>query len=181
MQHFHLDGRSNMATGTDTGMATSVAPMFTDFTYNNLGLRRNVILPWYGEDTPDQFGFTGNPLGPGFTDEGVGLFLNGYYGAPPNLTWGQFLPFFEGKFQTSTTRDVGKVPYPGFVKAYMHNGYLLSLKGSSPLLRHARCLPSAGALWKLPRGNDRESELLAYAGRPEQHKHDHRASRLIFG
>jgi cytochrome c peroxidase len=124
----HLDGRSNMATGTDTGMATNVAPMFTDFTYNNLGLPRNVILPWYSEDTPDQFGFTGNPLGIGFTDEGVGLFLDGYYGAPPNLMWGQYLPFFEGKFQTSTVRNVGMVPYPGFVKAYMHNGYLLSLK-----------------------------------------------------
>jgi cytochrome c peroxidase len=124
----HLDGRSNTAKGTDTGMATNVAPLFTDFTYNNLGLPRNVILPWYSEDTPDQFGFTGNPLGPGFTDEGVGLFLDGYYGAPPNLSWGQFLPFFEGKFQTSTVRDAGMVPYPGFVKAYMHNGYLLSLK-----------------------------------------------------
>jgi cytochrome c peroxidase len=124
----HGDGRSNMAKGTDTGAATNVAPMFTDFTYNNIGLPRNVILPWYSEDTPDQTDFTGNPLGPGFTDEGVGLFLDGYYGAPPNLTWGQFLPFFEGKFQTSTVRNVGKVPYPGFVKAYMHNGYLLSLK-----------------------------------------------------
>jgi cytochrome c peroxidase len=124
----HSDGRSNTATGADTGMATNVDPMFTDFTYNNLGLPRNVILPWYSEDTPDQFGFTGNPLGPGFTDEGVGLFLDGYYGPPPNLIWGQHLPFFEGKFQTSTTRNVGQVPYPGFVKAYMHNGYLLSLK-----------------------------------------------------
>src|SRR3984957_7731448 len=124
----HLDGRSNTAKGTDSGVATSVAPLFTDFTYNNLGLPRNVILPWYSEDTPDQFGFTGNPLGPGFTDEGVGLFLDGFYGPPPNLSWGQFLPFFEGKFQTSTIRNAGKVPYPGFVKAYMHNGYLLSLK-----------------------------------------------------
>lgn len=124
----HLDGRSNMATGNDTGAATNAAPMFSDFTYNNIGLPKNVILPWYSEDTPDQFGFTGNPLGPGFTDEGVGLFLDGYYGAPPNLTWGQYLPFFEGKFQTSTLRNVGMVPYRGFVKAYMHNGYLLSLK-----------------------------------------------------
>jgi cytochrome c peroxidase len=124
----HLDGRSNTATGTDTGLATNAAPMFTDFTYNNLGLPRNVILPWYSENTPDQWGFTGNPLGIGFTDEGVGLFLDGYYGAPPNLTWGQYLPFFEGKFQTSTVRNAGQVPYPGFVKAYMHNGYLLSLK-----------------------------------------------------
>ena len=124
----HLDGRSNMAKAADNGAATNVAPMFTDFTYNNIGLPRNVILPWYSEDTPDQTGFTGNPLGPGFTDEGVGLFLDGYYGPPPNLTWGEFLPFFEGKFQTSTTRNAGQVPYPGFVKAYMHNGYLLSLK-----------------------------------------------------
>lgn len=124
----HLDGRSNVATGEDTGAATNVAPMFTDFTYNNLGLPRNVILPWYSEDTPDQWGFTGNPLGPGFTDEGMGLFLDGYYGAPPNLTWSQFLPFFEGKFQTSTVRDAAQVPHAGFVKAYMHNGYLLSLK-----------------------------------------------------
>src|ERR1700746_3558056 len=30
----HLDGRSNAAKGTDSGMATSVAPLFTDFTYN---------------------------------------------------------------------------------------------------------------------------------------------------
>jgi cytochrome c peroxidase len=95
---------------------------------DNLGVPRNVILPWYSEDTPDQFGFTGNPLGPGFTDEGVGLFLDGYYGAPPNLIWGQHLPFFEGKSQTSPIRNAGQVPYRGFVKAYMHNGYLLSLK-----------------------------------------------------
>src|ERR1700693_1903928 len=124
----HLDGRSNTATGTDTGAATSVQPMFTDFTYNNIGLPKNTILPWYAENFPDQWGFTGNPLGIGFIDEGVGLFLDGYYGAPPNLTWGENLPFFEGKFQTSTARNVGKVPYAGFVKAYMHNGYLLSLK-----------------------------------------------------
>jgi cytochrome c peroxidase len=124
----HLDGRSNMAAGVDAGAATNVAPLFTDFTYNNIGLPRNVILPWYSENTPDQWGFTGNPLGIGFTDEGVGLFLDGYYGAPPNLSWGQYLPFFEGKFQTSTVRNVGMVPYKGFVKAYMHNGYLLSLK-----------------------------------------------------
>jgi cytochrome c peroxidase len=117
-----------VAGGSDSGAAASVAPLFTDFTYNNLGLPRNVKLPWYSEDTPDQFGFTGNPLGIGFTDEGVGLFLDGYYGTPPNLSWGDFLPQFEGKFQTSTVRDAAMVPYRGFVKAYMHNGYLTSLK-----------------------------------------------------
>jgi cytochrome c peroxidase len=125
----HLDGRSSTQLGgSDTGQATNVQPLFTDTTYNNLGLPKNVKLPWYSEDTPDQWGFTGNPLGFGFTDEGMGLFLDGYYGAPPNLSWGTLLPQFEGKFQTSTVRDAAMVPYPGFVKAYMHNGYLTSLK-----------------------------------------------------
>jgi len=125
----HLDGRSStLLGGHDTGQAASVQPLFTDTTYNNLGLPKNVKLPWYSEDTPDQWGFTANPLGLGFTDEGMGLFLDGYYGPPPNLDWGLQLPQFEGKFQTSTARDAAKVPYPGFVKAYMHNGYLTSLK-----------------------------------------------------
>jgi cytochrome c peroxidase len=125
----HLDGRSStLLGGSDTGQAASLQPLFTDTTYNNIGLPKNVELPWYSEDTPDQWGFTGNPLGFGFTDEGMGLFLDGYYGAPPNLSWGVQLPQFEGKFQTSTARDAAQVPYPGFVKAYMHNGYLTSLK-----------------------------------------------------
>jgi cytochrome c peroxidase len=125
----HLDGRSStVGGGTDTGAAASVAPLFTDTTYNNLGLPKNVMLPWYSEDTPDQWGFTGNPLGIGFVDEGMGLFLDGYYGPPPNLSWGNYLSQFEGKFQTSTVRDAAMVPRPGFVKAFMHNGYLTSLK-----------------------------------------------------
>jgi cytochrome c peroxidase len=133
----HLDGRSNtQAAGeTDNGMATNVAPLFTDFTYNNIGLPRNLALPWYSENHPDQFGFTANPLGVGFIDFGVGLFLDGFYGAPPpNFDWIALNPFFVGKFQTSTLRNVGQVPPPTppntvpFVKAFMHNGYLLSLK-----------------------------------------------------
>ena len=135
----HLDGRSNtQATGeVDNGMATNVAPLFTDFTYNNIGLPRNLALPWYSENKPDQFGFTANPLGIGFIDFGVGLFLDGYYGSPPpNFDWIALNPFFVGKFQTSSLRNVGQVPPPPtggyptgvFVKAFMHNGYLLSLK-----------------------------------------------------
>jgi len=125
----HLDGRSStLQGGSDTGQAASVQPLFTDTTYNNIGLPKNVTLPWYSEDTPDQWGFTANPLGFGFTDIGMGLFLDGYYGAPPNLSWGALLPKFDGKFQTSTARNAAMLPRPNFVKAYMHNGYLTSLK-----------------------------------------------------
>src|SRR6202051_2615180 len=63
----HIDGRSNTAMGTDNGAATNVAPLFSDFTYNNIGLPRNVILPWYSENFPDQTGFTGKPSARAFT------------------------------------------------------------------------------------------------------------------
>jgi cytochrome c peroxidase len=123
----HLDGT---ATSQAQSVATpaDVRPMFTDFTYNNIGLPKNLNLPWYYENTPDQTGFTGNPQGFGFVDLGMGLFLNGYYGPPPNSSWAALHPQFHGKFQTSTVRDAAKVPYSGFVKAFMHNGYLTSLK-----------------------------------------------------
>jgi cytochrome c peroxidase len=66
---------------------------------------------------------------------GPSRILDGYYGAgtPPNFDWIALNPFFVGKFQTSTVRNAAQVPPPPyptgvFVKAFMHNGYLLSLK-----------------------------------------------------
>jgi cytochrome c peroxidase len=123
----HLDGTATSVAQV-ASTAANVRPLFTDTTYNNLGLPKNLKLPWYYENTPDQWGFTANPLGFAFIDEGMGLFLNGYYGPPPNLSWPALYPQFQGKFQTSTVRDAAMVPYAGFVKAYMHNGYLTSLK-----------------------------------------------------
>ena len=42
----HLDGRSSTQLGgSDTGQAASLQPLFTDTTYNNLGLPKNVKLP----------------------------------------------------------------------------------------------------------------------------------------
>jgi cytochrome c peroxidase len=61
-----------------------------------------------------------------FIDRGVGDFLSG----PNNINseWKPYANSFYGKFQTSTLRNVDKRPSPDFVKAYMHNGYLKSLK-----------------------------------------------------
>ncbi len=62
-------------------------------------------------------------------DEGFGAFLAGTAAAPnPNLQWAQYAPHWMGTFQTPTLRNVDKRPRPDFVKAYMHNGYLKSLK-----------------------------------------------------
>jgi cytochrome c peroxidase len=124
----HLSGTA--VDTTSSQVAADVAPLFTDFTANNIGLPKNLALPFYCESKPDQYGYTANPLGFKSVDLGVGGFLAGMAGAPnPNtLQWKQLAPEFNGMFQTATLRNVDKRPRPDFIKDYMHNGYLKSLK-----------------------------------------------------
>jgi cytochrome c peroxidase len=137
----HLSGN---AVNTPTNLtAADVAPLFSDFTANNIGLPKNLALPYYCEDKPDQFGYTANPLGMAFLDLGVGAFLNNMGAAPnPNtLEWKQLAPLFNGTFQTATVRNVDKRPRPDFVKEYMHNGYLKSLKEVVHFYNTSQMLP----------------------------------------
>jgi cytochrome c peroxidase len=101
-------------------------PLFTDFTASNLGLPPNPGLPFYKENAPDQFGYTANPAGLKYLDPGVGGFLAGPQN--PNREWAAMAKSFLGKYKTPTLRNVDKRPRASFVKAYMHNGYLKSLK-----------------------------------------------------
>ena len=107
-------------------------PLFTDFTASNLGVPRNPGLPFYTESTPDQFGYTANPLGAQYVDLGVGGFLRHSLQLSaegnPNSRWEKLAPSFEGKFKVPTLRDVDMRPRADFVKAYMHNGYFKTLK-----------------------------------------------------
>jgi cytochrome c peroxidase len=122
----HLSGNASGATG---GTAADVAPLFTDFTSSNLGLPKNASIPYYYENLPDQYGYVANPMGQAYVDLGVGAFLSGAQGTPvPDKEWMALAPKFDGKMQVPTLRNVDQRPYPGFVKAYMHNGYLKSLK-----------------------------------------------------
>ena len=127
----HLDGTENTAKQRSPAPlapanAAGVAPLFTDFTSNNLGLPRNLAIPFYEESRQDRYGYAPNSAGSNFVDKGVGDFLRG----PGNVNseWKQYANSFDGKFQTSTLRNADKRPRPDFVKAYMHNGYLKSLK-----------------------------------------------------
>jgi cytochrome c peroxidase len=127
----HLDGTESSAeqgkpSPAKPANAASVAPLFTDFTSNNLGLPRNSAIPYYSEDQPDAYGYIANAAGNQFVDVGVGGFLRGP--ANVNADWKQYADAFDGKFQTTTLRNTDKRPRPDFVKAYMHNGYLKSLK-----------------------------------------------------
>ena len=90
-------------------------PLFTDFTYDNLGVPRNPLNPFYRE--PEW-----NPLGKNWVDEGLGDFLKaaGYSEDVYTLEL--------GKMKVPTLRNVDKRPNPWFIKAYSHNGYFKSLK-----------------------------------------------------
>jgi cytochrome c peroxidase len=81
--------------------------VFTDFTYDNLGLPKNPLNPYY-------YILSLNPLGVHWVDLGLGAILNA--------------PSENGRHKVSTLRNVDKRPYPTSVKAYGHNGYFKSLQ-----------------------------------------------------
>jgi cytochrome c peroxidase len=83
--------------------------LFTDFTFDNLGVPRNPLNPALMAD-------------PTFVDEGLGGFLK-RAGYDP----GVYMPEL-GKQKVPTLRNVDKRPGPFAVKAYAHNGYFKSLK-----------------------------------------------------
>ncbi len=91
-------------------------PLFTDFTYDNLGVPKNTKNPFYA--MPTQW----NPEGAAFVDTGLGGYLK-KAGYKPS----QYEPEM-GKFKVPTLRNVDRRPSPGFVKAFGHNGYFKSLK-----------------------------------------------------
>lgn len=83
-------------------------PLFTDFTYDNLGVPRNLENPFY--DMPPAF----NPAGEDWVDLGLGAVVG---------MLGEL-----GKVKVPTLRNVDKRPYPDFAKAYAHNGFFKSLE-----------------------------------------------------
>ncbi len=90
-------------------------PLFTDFSYDNLGVPANPDLPFY--DMTDY-----NALGKDWVDLGLGGYLQGA---------GYDAAIYEpemGKVKVPTLRNVDLRPTPDFVKAYGHNGYFKSLE-----------------------------------------------------
>jgi cytochrome c peroxidase len=98
------------------GGVAHAPPMFTDFTYDNLGVPKNPANPFYNQ--PAWI----NPDGAAFIDYGLGAFLAGAGYSPevyePNL----------GKQKVPTLRNVALRPDNKLVKAYGHNGYFKSLE-----------------------------------------------------
>ena len=95
--------------------------LFTDFTYDNLGVPRNPENPFYTQDAEV------NPDGFDWIDEGLGLFLES------RLDYTEYADANKGKQKVPTLRNVAKGSCEAepdnpecIVKAYGHNGYFKS-------------------------------------------------------
>jgi cytochrome c peroxidase len=82
--------------------ADGSAPLFTDFTYDNIGTPRNPANPFYG--LPPEL----NPDGAAFIDRGLGPIVED--------------PAQDGKFKVPTLRNVA------LTAPYMHNGVFATLR-----------------------------------------------------
>jgi cytochrome c peroxidase len=91
-------------------------PLFTDFTYDNLGVPKNPDNPFYIQDK--EF----NPDGKAWVDKGLGGFLEG------TEKYAEYTKDNMGKQKVPTLRNVDLRPYEGFVKAFTHNGFFKTLK-----------------------------------------------------
>ncbi len=113
--HLFLKKGKCAACHTVTPGHSSTQPLFTDFTFDNLGIPKNPENPFYANT---EF----NPAGAAWIDPGLGGFL-------ASMTdYAAYAPENMGKHKVPTLRNVDKRPEPGFVKAYGHNGYFKSLK-----------------------------------------------------
>jgi cytochrome c peroxidase len=97
-----------------------VPPMFTDFTYDNLGVPKNSNNPFYNEPAF-------NPLGASYDDRGLGA-----------VTGDASL---DGAFKVPTLRNLGRTG------PYMHNGAFSTLK---QVVHFYNTRDVAGAGWAAP-------------------------------
>ncbi|MCB2117546.1 MAG: c-type cytochrome [Rhodobacteraceae bacterium] len=105
---FEAEGKGNCAAChvlTPTGREERA--VFTDWTFDNLGVPRN----------------RDNPQGPDYVDPGLGAFLR------TDPVYAAYAEDVMGAQQVPTLRNLDKRLSPDAPKAYMHNGYFKTLEG----------------------------------------------------
>ncbi|UCH98803.1 MAG: hypothetical protein JSV88_32430 [Candidatus Aminicenantes bacterium] len=110
-------------------------PLFTDFTYDNLGVPKNPKNPFYTMDKK------WNPEGKKWVDQGLGGFLEKVD------KYKKYAAENYGKHKVPTLRNIDSRPGQGFVKAYMHNGFFKTLKD---VVNFYNTRDKAGAQWPPP-------------------------------
>lgn len=113
---FNDPNRANCASCHSLEPGSDGYPLFTSFTYDNVGMPKNPDNPFYS------MAEAWNPDGADFVDYGLGGFLQG--AGYPEEVYIQEL----GKFKVPSLRNVDLRPSEEYVKAYGHNGYFKSLE-----------------------------------------------------
>ncbi|PKO06107.1 MAG: cytochrome C [Chloroflexi bacterium HGW-Chloroflexi-3] len=113
---FNDPSRANCASCHSIEPGSAGYPLFTSFTYDNVGMPKNPDNPFY--TMPEVW----NPDGADFVDYGLGGFLKG--AGYPEVVYQQEL----GKMKVPSLRNVDLHASEDFVKAYGHNGYFKSLE-----------------------------------------------------
>ena len=129
---YYLNGKVKLTTEEDAGrilfngnkakcsschVSAGNQPLFTDFTFDNIGTPKNPDNPFYNEDKVYLNGHAINPLGRAWIDPGLGGFLI------TRQDWSSMATANQGKHKVPTLRNVDKRNGP-----YMHNGVFKSLK-----------------------------------------------------
>jgi cytochrome c peroxidase len=97
-------------------------PLFTDYSFDNLGVPKNLANPFYTMDTVLANGTPVNPLGSAWIDQGLGGFLE------TQVLYQALSAENMGRQKVPTLRNLDKRPNSTFVKDYTHNGYFKSIK-----------------------------------------------------
>lgn len=118
-------------------------PLFTDFTYANLGIPKNPENPYYRMDRVSVGGKPINPEGATWVDLGLADVLR----TSDDPAWRDKAQESRGKHKVPTLRNVDKRPSPDFPKAYLHNGVFKSLEEVVHFY-NTRDVPGAG--WPAP-------------------------------
>jgi cytochrome c peroxidase len=100
-------------------------PLFTDFTYDNLGVPKNPANP-------------ATLANAAWADPGLGGFLL-------QTEWSGWAAGERGKMKVPTLRNVDLRPHEGAVKAYMHNGVFKSLEEVVHFYNTRDALPTCSA------------------------------------
>jgi cytochrome c peroxidase len=125
MQLFNGTAQCSACHVSEVDVATNMKPLFTDYSFDNLGVPKNPENPFYRMDQVFlSDGNPINPLGAAWVDPGLGGFLANH----SNPDWKALANANMGKHKVPTLRNVDQRPGNGYVKAYSHNGVFKSLK-----------------------------------------------------
>lgn len=129
LELFEGRGKCSLCHTSKPGLNGS-PPVFTDFTFENVGIPANPQNPWYKMDPAL------NSDGADWIDPGLAEFLK------EMPQYAMYADENYGKHQVPTLRNVDKRPTEQFVKAYGHNGYFKSLESIVHFYNTRDVLPS---------------------------------------